>query len=114
MFALLHHALVVGLAFVGAASLPAAVVVERSVAPVAIRDIARLPSADLVVLDGGFEAGLRLGMVCTVTRQGGRLGELLLVELRSCASSALILDLAKDASLQPGDQVAVKTVSTRS
>jgi hypothetical protein len=37
----------------------------------------------------------------------------LLVDLRPRAASALILDLVPGRALQPGDQVAVKTVSSR-
>lgn len=101
------------LALTGAAQLSAAVEVERSVGTARVSRVASLPSADLVVLDAGFEAGLREGMVCTVARGGEIFGELLLVELRSTASTALILDLASGRSLQSGDSVAVKTVSSR-
>jgi hypothetical protein len=52
-------------------------------------------------------------MVCTVNRDGAVIGELLVVDLRPRAASALILDLASSESLQPGDSVAVKTVSSR-
>jgi hypothetical protein len=101
------------LAFTGAASLRAAVSVGRSVGTARIAQVASLPAADLVVLDDGFEAGLRQGMVCTVLRDGENLGELLLVDLRPRAASALILDLKPGRSLQSGDLVAVKTVSPR-
>ena len=97
----------------GAGQVSAAGLVERSVGDARIERIASLPAADLVVLDGGHEAGLREGMVCTVFRSGQVIGELLLVDLRPRAASALILDLASDRSLQPGDLVSVKTVSSR-
>ncbi len=95
------------------ASLRAEVSIGRSVGTARITRVASLPAADLVVLDTGFEAGLRQGMVCTVTREGANMGELLLVDLRPRAASALILDLPSGQSLQPGDLVAVKTVSPR-
>lgn len=102
------------LASFGAAQVSAAMIaVERSVGTAQISRIASLPSADLVVLDAGFEAGLREGMVCSVTRGGESLGELLLVDLRPRAATALIFDLASGRSLQSGDTVAVKTVSSR-
>ena len=100
-------------ALLGAGATSAAVVVERSVGDARIARIASLSAADLVLLDAGHEAGLREGMVCTVSRSGQAVGELLLVDLRPCSASALILDLDSDRSLQPGDRVSVKTVSSR-
>jgi hypothetical protein len=100
-------------AFTGATALRAAISVERSVGEARIERVAHLAVADLVLLDVGFEAGLRQGMVCTVNRDGAVIGELLVVDLRPRAASALILDLASGESLQPGDSVAVKTVSSR-
>ncbi len=100
-------------ALTGATALRAAISVERSVGEARVELVAHLAPADLVILDAGFEAGLRQGMVCTVTRVGAPLGELLLVDLRPRAASALILDLASGQSFQPGDSVAVKTVSSR-
>ena len=100
-------------ALVGVGSLRAEVSVGRSVGAARITQVASQPAADLVVLDAGFEAGLRQGMVCTVTRDGETLGELLLVDLRLRAASGLILDLTSGRSLQPGDRVAAKTVSPR-
>lgn len=101
------------IALVGMASLRAEVSVGRSVGAARIAQVASLPAADLVVLDAGFESGFRQGMVCTVTRDGTSLGELLLVDLRPRAASALILVLSSGQGLQPGDLVAVKTVSPR-
>ena len=100
-------------AFVGVASLQAAVSVGRSIDTAKISQVVALPAADLVVIDAGFEAGFRQGMVCSVTRAGEIVGELLLVDLRARTASALIFDLVSGVVLQPGDQVAVKTVSSR-
>lgn len=100
-------------AFTGAASLQAAVSVERSVGAAKISQVVALPATDLVVLDAGFEAGFRQGMVCSVSRSGKIIGELLLVDLRPRTASALILDLVTGLGLQSGDQVVVKTVSSR-
>lgn len=97
----------------GAATLRAAVSVERSVGSARVAQIARTSAADLVIIDAGREAGLRQGMVCVASRDGAKLGELLLVDLRPKAASALILDLQSGRGLQPGDHVAVKTVSSR-
>jgi hypothetical protein len=60
-----------------------------------------------------LEAGLRQGMICVVNREGEKIAELQLVDLRPHASSAVILDLTTGRSLLSGDQVAVKTVSSR-
>lgn len=100
------------IAFTGATSLWAESV-ERSVGSARITRVAKLPAADLVVLDAGFEAGLRQGMVCTVKRDGEVVGELLVADLRPSAATALILDISSGRSLQSGDLVAVKTVSFR-
>ncbi len=100
-------------ALTGATALRATISVERSVGEALVERIAHLAPADLVILDAGIEAGLRQGMVCTVSRDGRPLGELLLVDLRPRAASALILELAPGQSLQPGDSVAVKTASSR-
>ena len=108
-----RHFLALALALVGVVSARGEPGAGRSVGVARITQIASLPSADLVVLDAGFEAGFRQGMVCTVTRGGENLGELLLVDLRPRAASALILDLASGQGLQSGDFVAVKTVSPR-
>jgi len=113
MLSTVHRFLCLGLALTCAASAVATITVERSVGTAQIIRVASLPSADLVVLDAGFEAGLRQGMVCTVSRSGESLGELLLVELRPRAATALILGLATGRSLQSGDSVAVKTFSSR-
>ena len=64
--------------------------------------------ADLVLLDGGFEAGLRQGMVCRVTRGATEIAEVLLVELRPNCSAALILSVAPGQSIHAGDVAAIK------
>ena len=94
-------------------SLSAAVSVERSMGPARITHVASIPVADLVLIDAGYEAGLRQGMVCVASRDSEKLGELLLVDLRTGVASALILDLKSGGSLQSGDSVTVKTVSSK-
>lgn len=113
MFSLMSALRLLAVALLGAGAVCAAVVQERSVGTAQIRQIAPQSAADLVILDAGHEAGLREGMVCTVSRSGQPIGELLLVELRTHAASALILDLIPDQSLLTGDRVSVKTVSSR-
>lgn len=68
--------------------------------------------ADLVLLDAGFDAGLRQGMVCRVTRGGLEVAEVLLVDLRPAHSAALILNLAPRQAIRAGDSVRVKLLKT--
>ncbi|WP_269524726.1 hypothetical protein [Coraliomargarita parva] len=67
-------------------------------------------SADVVILDGGREQGLRLGMVCSVSRGFKQVGELIIIESRSNRSAGLILELAEDAFIQSGDIARIKTL----
>jgi hypothetical protein len=113
MFSAGFRSFCLAVVFTGAVSLRAAVSVERSVGAATIRQVVALPATDLVVLDAGLEAGFRQGMVCSVTRSGENIGELLLVDLRPRKASALILDLVSGYGLQIGDRVFVKTVSSR-
>lgn len=97
----------------GAATVRAEIAIERSVGQARVTQVVSASSADIVVLDAGYEAGLRQGMICSVTRGSEKLGELVLVELRPSVASALIVNLTPDRSLQLGDTVLVKTVSSR-
>ena len=67
-------------------------------------------AADVVILDGGLEQGMRLGMVCRVTRGLQSVGELIIIESRSDQSSGLILELVKDSTIQAGDIAQIKTI----
>lgn len=69
-------------------------------------------TADLVFLGRGFDAGLRQGMVCRVTRSGSEIAEILLVELRPTCGAALILNLAPGQSIRTGDVATVKILKT--
>ena len=84
------------------AAAPAAAVV--SVQPTRI--------ADLVMLDAGFDAGLRQGMVCRVTRGTTEIAEVLLVELRPSCSAALIVNVAPKQSIRAGDLAAIKVLKS--
>ena len=68
--------------------------------------------ADLILLRGGFDSGLRQGMVCRVTRGATEIAEILLVELRPGHSAALILNVASKQSIRAGDVASVKTLKT--
>lgn len=67
-------------------------------------------AADLVILDGGLEQGLRLGMVCRVERGVKSIGELIIIESGSNCSAALILNLADNLTIQSGDSVRINTL----
>lgn len=97
----------------GASALHAAISFERSLGEARVVRVAHLSAADIVILDAGYETGLRQGMVCNVSRAGTQIGEVMLVDLRPRSASALILDLVSNLSLQPGDSVVVKTVSSK-
>jgi hypothetical protein len=68
--------------------------------------------ADLLVLDRGFDAGLRQGMVCRVTRGATEVAEILLVELRPTSSSALILNVTPKQAIRVGDVATVKVLKS--
>ena len=68
--------------------------------------------ADLVLLRGGFDAGLRQGMVCRITRDRTTIAEVLLVELRPMCSAALILSVTPKQSIRAGDTAAIKVLKT--
>lgn len=68
--------------------------------------------ADLILLDHGFNAGLREGMVCKITRGTAEIAEVLLVELRPTCSAALILNLAPRQAIRAGDVATIKILKT--
>lgn len=68
-------------------------------------------SADVVVLDGGLEAGLEVGMVCRVERGNEAVGELIVIESRSDRCAGLILSLVENQLIQAGDRARVKTLT---
>jgi hypothetical protein len=67
-------------------------------------------AADVVIIDGGLEQGIRLGMVCTVSRGFKSIGELIIIESRSDRAAGLILELVDDSIIQAGDIARVKTL----
>ncbi len=77
-----------------------------------VDSIVSAPAADFVILDGGLEQGLRLGMVCVVTRGNRELGELIIIESRIDRAAALILELDASISLQAGDIARIKTLQS--
>ncbi len=94
-----------------AASLHAAVLVDtRSVEAAPVVTVQATRVADVVLLGAGFEAGLRQGMVCRITRGNADIAEVVLVDLRPRAGAALILQLAPGQSIRAGDIATVKTL----
>ena len=75
-----------------------------------VAEITPMLAADVVILDGGLEQGIRLGMVCRVTRGLQAVGELIIIESRSDQSAGLILELVKDFTIQAGDIARIKTI----
>ncbi|MEO0510327.1 MAG: hypothetical protein AAF065_10765 [Verrucomicrobiota bacterium] len=67
-------------------------------------------AADVVILDGGLEQGLRLGMVCRVVRGFEEVGELIIIESKTDRSAGLILELSEDSFIQAGDIARIKTL----
>jgi hypothetical protein len=75
-----------------------------------VAEVAPTLTADVVILDGGLEQGIRLGMVCRVARGLQSVGELIIIESRSDQSAGLILELVKDSTIQAGDIARIKTI----
>ncbi|MGA2051851.1 MAG: hypothetical protein ABSH19_00930 [Opitutales bacterium] len=68
-------------------------------------------SPDIVVLDRGLYAGLRVGSPCLVDRNGTSVAELIVVATQPDCAVALITDQTKGITLQSGDQVRLKTIT---
>jgi hypothetical protein len=81
---------------------------SSNAAPVA--EVVSTLAADVVIIDGGLKQGLRLGMVCRVTRGLAPIGELIIIESSSDRSAGLILELVEDSTIQAGDIARIKTL----
>jgi hypothetical protein len=68
--------------------------------------------ADLVMLDAGFDAGLRQGMVCRILRAGAEIAEVLVVELRPNHSAALIVNVTPRQAIRVGDSARIKVLKS--
>jgi hypothetical protein len=84
--------------------------VVRSIAGALVVAVEPTRVADVVLLGAGFEAGLRQGMVFSITRSGVKVAEVVLVELRPRASAAIILQLIPGQTIRSGDTATVKTL----
>lgn len=85
---------------------------EGLYSPNAARIASIVPSldADVVVLEGGLANGIRMGMVCRITRGPVEIGELVVIESTRDRAAALILNLNPDNVIQTGDVARVKTI----
>ena len=99
-------------AVLGVVACQSSLVVAAPVPVVSVVSLEATPTADLVLLGHGFNAGLRQGMVCRLTRDGAVIGEVVLVELRPTCASALIVSLAPGQSIRAGDVASVKILKT--
>jgi hypothetical protein len=95
-----------------AAFAPFSAQAARGAASAAVVAVQPARVADLVLLDGGFAAGLREGMVCRVTRGAAEIAEILLVDLRPACSAALIVSVAPRQSIRAGDVATVKILKS--
>lgn len=100
--------LILALAGLFPASGVAAFGLARSVRDAEVVAVENSGPADLVLLDAGFDAGLRRGMICDVVHSGTTVATLLLIDLRPQASTAAITDLRQPGIIQPGDAVTVR------
>lgn len=101
----------IGIAAYGTAIAGSPAFVDAPLRPSGLADVIHLeitPAGDLVVLDNGFDAGLRLGMHCEVWRQGEMMGDIIIVAARTDRSVAVIPDSGQDWSPQTGDTVLAK------
>lgn len=106
------------------ACLPVALTAEQDVVPTFVKEPIYSPNkasvtavvsssnADIILLDGGLEQGLRRGMMCKVLRGSRTVGELIIVESRIDHSAGLIVSLKSELYIQPGDSARIKTIQT--
>jgi hypothetical protein len=102
--------------------LPALLLAVAATAPLAVQAaaagvaevVAVQPTrvADLVLLSRGFDAGLRQGMVCRLTRGSTAIAEVVLVDLRPASSAALIVSVAPRQSIRAGDLAGIKVLKS--
>jgi hypothetical protein len=96
-----------------AALVSASLAQDTGVAPAArVRDVQSANAADLVVLEGGFDHGLRQGMICRIGRGGIEVADAVLVEVRPAHSTALLLGVTPGQSVRAGDLARVKTLKS--
>lgn len=85
---------------------------EPAAGPTKVVTVQAIAVADLVLLSNGFDAGLRRGMVCRVTRSEQEIAEIILVDLRPTCASALIVGQSPGQAIRAGDLASVKILKT--
>ncbi|CAI8317510.1 MAG: Uncharacterised protein [Opitutia bacterium UBA7350] len=65
--------------------------------------------SDLVVIEGGLSQGLRRGMICCIERNNRLVAEVLIIASHPNRAAALILQIARETTIQPGDIARIKT-----
>lgn len=113
----MHQALIAGLIAVatalpciGTAARPAFIaegLYTPNAAPVA--EVLAGEDTDLVVIEGGLLQGLRRGMICRIERGDRTVGEVLIIASREQRAAALILQIARETTIQSGDIARIKT-----
>lgn len=91
--------------------------VAASLAPAGTSGVVKVverEAADLILLDGGAEAGFREGMLAHVFRGERHIATVLLAAVARDRAVALITDLVPDAAISPGDLVRVQTFQLNS
>ncbi len=78
----------------------------------AVQEVRPARLADLVILDAGYSAGLRQGMICRIKRGPLDVAELVVVELRIGCCAALIMGLSPRAAIRAGDAVEIKVLKS--
>lgn len=73
--------------------------------------VAETENADIVLLDNGLDQGFRTGMICEVLNAVGKVGEIILVDVRTDRAAALITQLENDRLIRFGDAVRIKPVT---
>lgn len=72
--------------------------------------VAESETTDVVLIENGQDQGYRTGMICEVLNAEGKVGEIILVEVRSDRSAGLITQLEDNRVIRFGDDVRIKPV----
>lgn len=73
--------------------------------------VAETETSDVVLLDNGQDQGFRTGMICEVLNTEGKVGEIILVDVRADRAAALITQLENNQLIRFGDSVRIKPIT---
>ena len=76
-----------------------------------VGDVVKGKSADLILLDSGYDKNFCTGALCVVKREGIPVAELVIAESEEDCSVALITSLNTKQNVQTGDTVKLKTIT---